>query len=241
VAPEHRRRGIGTALLERALAFARERRGRTLSAPFLRAADRDPGSGFLERRGFAEAEAERRLTSHLDLGAFDAGRFAGLVARVERQGVRLLACADLPDTPAHRRRLYDLFVAADMEATDVMERGAAFDAWGLAPDRWRWAQAALVVADLGGEWVGFTQVAPYRREAGVWRTAHAATLPAHRNRGIGTALKLRAIALLRGRGCRVMLTENRLNNPPILAINRKLGYVPGPLEVTYRTPLRPEG
>jgi hypothetical protein len=65
--------------------------------------------------------------------------------------------------------------------------------------------------------------------------------PAYRDRGTGAALKLRSIALPRGRGRWVTVTANRLSSRPMLAINRPLGYVPGPPEVTYRKPLRPEG
>jgi GNAT superfamily N-acetyltransferase len=233
VHPEHRRRGIGTALYERALAFAHEREAAMLQAQFLQPTEEGPGSAFLRRRGFAELEHERRLTSHLDLRGFDERRFAGLVQLVEREGIRIVACEALPDTWEHRRRLYDLF-----RATEMTGDGSTFEAWGLAPSRWTWARQALVVAQAGSTWVAFTQVAPYNPETGTWRTAHAGTVLAFRNRGIGTALKLCSIELLRARGCRVMLTANRLNNAPILAINRKLGYVPGPLELTYAKRLR---
>jgi GNAT superfamily N-acetyltransferase len=233
----HRRRGIGSALYERALAFAQERQAAILQVGFLQPATEGPGTAFLRRHGFRELEDERRLTSHLDLRTYDAARFSDLAERVEREGIHIVPCEALPDTTDNRRRLYDLFVAAGM----IWDR-STFETWGMAPERWHWAQQALVIAQAAdGAWVGFTQVAPYCRETGVWRTAHAATLPAFRNRGIGTALKLRSIALLRGRGCRVMLTANRLNNAPILAINRKLGYVPGPLELTYLQRLREAG
>ncbi|MBI3969677.1 MAG: GNAT family N-acetyltransferase [Chloroflexi bacterium] len=235
----HRRRGIGGLLYQHALAFAQERQTAMLQCRFnaATASESEPPAVFLRYRGFAEVEYERRQTSHLDLSTFDAACFAGAIARVEAQGIRILACADLPDTVEHRRRLFDLFVAAEM-----VPRRTSFETWGIEPNRWEWARQSLVVAEADGIWVGFTQVAPHNLQAGVWRTRHAATLPEYRNRGIGTALKLRSIELLRARGCRIMLTANRLNNAPILAINRKLGYIPGPLELTYVKVLRePQG
>jgi GNAT superfamily N-acetyltransferase len=233
VAREHRRRGLGSALYEHALAFAHERQVSMLQARFYQYTEDEPAIAFLRQRGFIEAAQERRQTSHLDLAAFDPSRFADLMQRVERQGVHIVPCKELPDTIEHRRLLYDLFLA-----TEMLWESTPFEAWGLAPERWRWAQETLTIAEADGRWVSFTQVARYNEAAGVWRTAHAATLPAYRNQGIYTAVKLRSIEMLRQRGCRVLLTSNGLNNAPILAINRKLDSVPGPLEVSYRKAVR---
>jgi ribosomal protein S18 acetylase RimI-like enzyme len=228
VHPEHRRRGLGTALYQRALAFAAERGCHSLLTWIL---ESEAAVAFLRRHGFEELQ--RRQTAHLDLDRFDPAAFAPLVQRVERQGVRLLWSADLPDAPATRRRLFDLLVA-----TDTLSPGASFEAWSATLDGTDPAQEGFLLAEADGAWIAYTQVGPRDRARGVARTLHAATLPAFRDRGIGTAVKLRSLELLRAMGYRHVTTSNRVENAAMLAINRKLGYVPDRAELTYAKPLR---
>lgn len=224
VAPDARCQGIGTALYARAEAFAHERNATTLKAWFYQDGAEGPGSAFLRRRGFAEYQ--RRITSHLDLTAFDATRFAERVAAVERGGVRLFGYDETSDVPERRRRLYELFGAfhtlAPFEQWEAVYFGDA--------DR---TDHALLLAEVEGRWVGLTSLVPFNRAAGVARIALTGTLPECRGHGIATVLKVRAAALARARGARTLVTANRVENAPILAANRALGFVPGALELTY--------
>ena len=65
------------------------------------------------------------------------------------------------------------------------------------------------------------------------RIAFTGTLPEYRGRGIATALKVRAGALAHSLGIRLLVTANRVENAPILAVNRALGFVHGAVELTY--------
>src|SRR3954454_16006397 len=56
VDPVHRRLGIGGALYERALAFARERGAEQLQTAYTEHDAEEPAIGFLRRRGFEEFE-----------------------------------------------------------------------------------------------------------------------------------------------------------------------------------------
>lgn len=228
VAPYARGRGIGAALYVRAEAFARERGAATLDAWFYQHGTDGPGSAFLRRRGFAEYQ--RRITSHLNLASFDGDRFADHIASVERRDVRLLAYDETFDSPEQRRRLYALFGA--------FYTVAPFEQWEAVYFRSAdWPERILVLAETNRRWVGLSLIAPFNRAAGVARIPFTGTLPEYRGRGVATALKVRAAALAQARGVRVVVTATRIENAPILAVNRALGFVPGPFELTYRKTL----
>ena len=63
-------------------------------------------------------------------------------------------------------------------------------------------------------------------------------LRAHRRRGLATALKLMSFRYLRDRGFREVRTHNDTANPPILALNAKLGYRRLPGWLVWEKPLR---
>ncbi len=225
VAHERRGEGIGGALFERALRFARERGAQTLEAWFYQYGPDDAAPAFLKRRGFRERE--RRQTSHLDLRAVEPARFAGVAVAAEREGVRIFSYMELPDAPAHRRRLYDLIAP-------FYPGGSSFEQW-LRSDYEHIDRSSdlLLLAEVEGVWVGMTRTRSYNRRAGVARVAFTGTLTEYQGRGIASELKVRGLELLKRQGCRSLLTSNRVNNHPILAINRRLGFVPGPIELTY--------
>jgi GNAT superfamily N-acetyltransferase len=234
VAHNHRRRGIGSALYSQALLFAATRHAHLMRAWFYQYSPDEPALSFLRRRGFNEQS--RRQTSHLNIMTFDPSRFTPLLLRVARQGVKFVAYAELPDTLAHRRKLFALYRLTGFQQSDT-----AFDEWARASlDHVDWSSEALLLAIIGDEWVGMTRMAVYNQTTGTAKITATGTTPEYRGRGIATALKVRAVELLRSRGGTIILTSNRVDNVEMLAVNRNLGYVPGPLELTWDCPLPPE-
>jgi RimJ/RimL family protein N-acetyltransferase len=59
------------------------------------------------------------------------------------------------------------------------------------------------------------------------------TLAAYRGRGLARAVKLASIAWAREHGVRALVTQNDERNAPMLALNRRLGYVPVGRRVEY--------
>ena len=53
-------------------------------------------------------------------------------------------------------------------------------------------------------------------------------LAAHRGRGVATLVKLASLRYLKQHGYTEARTHNDTANPPILALNKKLGYRPLP-------------
>jgi mycothiol synthase len=239
VAPEHRRRGIGSALFARALAFARERNAYNLTADIVAHSPDEPGYEFLKKRDFWELE--RQQPSYLDLATFDLSRFANARKRVEREGVRLLTYADLPDTTEQRRALYDLWIRLEADTPhrySLRFKQEPFEQWVQNNiEQPEWTPEAVVLAESADRWIGLTTLR-FREETNVGDTWLTGVLPEYRGRGIATALKLRAMEAAKERGCPVITTGNQQDNAPMLAINRKLGFVAEPPLVLYITELR---
>jgi mycothiol synthase len=240
VARTCRRQGLGALLYAEVLAFAEERGLRRLVTSFTEHGPEEPALAFLGSRGFVEMDREQ--PSSLDLTTFDPHHFADALARAEAQGVRLLSYADVPDTEANRRRLYDLNLSIDRDMPthdDVPFEDPPFDDWVrffLHPE---FDPAALILAELDGDWIGLTQLG-FRQETSIGSTWTTGVLAPYRDRGLALALKVHSLTAAKSRGCPVVTTENHEDNAPMLAINRRLGFVPDPPQVRFQKPLRAE-
>ena len=101
--------------------------------------------------------------------------------------------------------------------------------------RWQATNRDAVVMTSwdGPTLIGFAVAGP------AWTKGRASLLnvlidPAYRGRGLALALKLLAIDFCRRSGARTLHTHNDSENAPMLAVNRRLGYVPAPGWCTLR-------
>jgi len=238
----HRERGIGRMLYNKALDFARERGAKRMVTSFREWTPQEPAIAFLQERGFAEQE--RETPSFLDLTAWDAAPYAAALAQAEAYGARLFTLAEAGDTDENRRRYYDLEVPLiyDIPRRDdqpfTME---PYDDWlKFVVEHPEWDPALVLLAEVGGEWVGECHVVPkleFPHVGSQWLTG---VLKDHRGHGLATALKVRAYELSRAAGVTIMTTENHEDNAPMLAINRKFGFQPEPTMVSYNKVLDAE-
>lgn len=224
VDPDHRGRGIGSALHDDALRFALAE-GATLLNSSVR--DNDPAARrFAEQRGFA---VRRHLfSSTLEVAAFDPASFAGVVEAVEATGIRFFSMADAGDTPEARSRLYGVNRACSLDipgreptfATEeqYMQRNCRAD--------WYRPEAQLLAAD-GDRWVGLASLQPLSAP-GLLFNRVTGVVSEYRGRHIALALKLLAVDYARRHGFTHIKTNNDSENAPMLAVNRKLGYEPQP-------------
>lgn len=225
VAPEQRRRGIGTTLFTQAARFARSQ-----GAAVLESSVRDDDAGslhFAERRDYRVAR--HSFDSSLDLAAFDESRFSDLLGRVEAEGFRFFSLADAgPLTEVLKHKLYELnrITALDNPGNNrTFPTYASFDK-NVFSASWFRADTQLLAAD-GERWVGLSALAWYP-EGRLAANAFTGVLPEYRGRGLATALKLHAIRLARRLGAGSVRTNNDSLNAPMLAVNRSLGYGPEP-------------
>ena len=231
------RRGIGTAVAEHLEDFARANGAPAISSGLR--GDEPHGIAFAEGRGYREYH--RRQSSYLDVSPFDASRFDDPHETAGRGGYRLVSLAELersaPDHDALVRQLHHLHTSLwrdvpspDMPAPPALEDflrytldSPTFDARATTLALHGEEPVALTLADVNGNGVGYTFM--------------TGVLPAHRGRGLATALKLCAIAALKERGVRLFGTTNDKENAPMLAVNRKLGYRPEPPNIRMKKEL----
>ena len=215
VLPEHRGRGIGSALLAWAGAQALAIGKPGLQVPC--SSGRPEGIAFLEHRGFAEYD--RMASVELPL----AGTERPVVAMPD--GVRLTT---LSDEPALLDSLYEACceIYADLPDPEPVAIGS-FDEWRARDiDTPQGTLSGVLIAASGDEAVGLSRLVLQERGTAV---GHLITgvRRAWRGRGIALALKRAAIGYGLDVGAERLTAENAIHNAPMRAINAKLGFQPG--------------
>lgn len=227
VLPEHRGKGVGSALFEAISGVARsagkpELYGRTTS-------DRPEAIRFLEHRGFREVERMKVVRLELEgLAAPAVDPPAGititsLAARPElADELYAVALEALPDVPGDGRM--DPGTPAEFRARDVDRATMPKGGYVVAIDTATgtvvgYSNLMLVAGTPGLAWHGMTGV---RR---VWR-----------GRGIAGAMKRAAIGWAIANELTAIETANDVDNEPMRAVNRRLGYRPMPDEVYFQGP-----
>jgi len=221
VLPEHRRRGVGTALL-RALA----EHCAALGLPGVRAGVEDDGSlAFAHHFGFAEVD--RQVEQLRTIG--DERAPAGPPA-----GVDVVMLSERPELWAE---CYETF------ATEVLADFAVYTPLHVTPEQWEtaWRADPMFLALHDGEVVGCAGLDvdsdhPERAE-------HALTAVRRdwRGRGIAAHLKLCTLHWAAANGLSQVYTWTQAGNMPMLTLNERLGYVPGATSITVSRSLPLEG
>ena len=229
VAEAHRSMGIGRRLheeiLERLAPHDPIRRVSRIDADDGRAA------AFANRLGYRETK--RDVNSALDLQTFDPTPWLPVLEQVDAQGIAFVPIADIPHDDPRIRDYYAFFseVRADvprsMPATPI-EFDFFMDEVVKAPDAVH--EASFLVFD-GDRCIGLTQV--YKGEASdELQTGLSGVDRAYRRRGIATALKVRSLMAAKALGFPSIRTDNDTRNTGMLAVNRSLGFVERPAQVT---------
>jgi mycothiol synthase len=233
VHPEHRGRGIGSALWERLEAELRAREALSVKTNVW---EKMPDAvAFAAARGFREVL--RAWESRLDVAAFDFGRFGPYVDQALESGVTISTlAAERAADPEHLKRIHamDAEIAQDVPRPpgDVhtpvdfeMFREYAVDApWAI--------NEAYFVAAVDGEYAGSSAL--FKPKAGDWLNQGLTGVRRQfRGRHIASALKVKTVEYARDHGVREIRTWNEINNAPMLAINVKFGFLRQPAWITY--------
>lgn len=221
---EHRSKGIGAQLYEAVVAFAVSKGMRTLETNLF---DNEAHSlRFAEARRF---KIERHLfESEIELERFDATRFDTVIESVQNSGIRLFTLADAGHTRENLYKLWDVNYKTyldDPATTGIFPDFEAF--YTMVSDApWFVAETQFLAAD-GDEYIGLAAMS-YQRENNSFYNMMTGVRREYRGRQIALALKLMAIAYARQHGGKSIRTNNDSQNAPMLAINRRLGYMPLP-------------
>ncbi|HEV8461688.1 MAG TPA: GNAT family N-acetyltransferase [Gaiellaceae bacterium] len=217
VAPTRRRNGIGAALFERLAARLANAGARAIETQI----NDEDGRRFLLDRGFERTNLARMQS--LDL----------LSVSLPEPAVPAVPLSELD-----ARTLYDLYAAARSDVPTRTPRNAMtraeFERDVLGDELLDPEVSGVIVEN--GEPVAFAFVETNRVAGRGLHTLTGVRRDA-RGRGLGTAVKVAVLRRALHVGLATMITTNDVENGPMLAINRKLGYEPSVLVETYEREL----
>jgi GNAT superfamily N-acetyltransferase len=244
VPPEHRRRGVGTALLDRLVEEARAAGRRRLLAevwlPFDQR-DQHPYRRFAEAHGFALANVEVRRDLPLPVPETVLGGLAADAAEHHRGYELRTFSDDMPEDVVQSYCALNNMLLTQSPTGDIQ-----YEAESLTPETYRVQQDQH---RLSGRFVYTTLALDATRAAAAYSklsvtpdepgTVHQwGTLvhPDHRGRRLGIAVKVRSLQLVQRTHAdrtRVM-TCNTESNAHMVAINERLGFRPVELMAAFQ-------
>lgn len=242
VTPEHRRKGIGTALLEQMIAFAREHERTKLTTMAAQGTD---GVGFLEARGFSTAGqhpyAVRRLDLHDDPSRWDRLYAEAAAVATDYDLVRYAGPTDESMVP-HLVALHDAI--NDAPADEGMEP----DAWDAARVRAYDASMArrhqttyrvLARHTPSGEWAGMSLLCVDEFAPAVAFQEDTTVVRRHRGHRLGLLMKSEMLRWLGAERPEVAAADtwNATDNHHMIAVNERLGCRVISTNVGYRRQL----
>lgn len=233
VDPGWRGRSIGTRLYADTLDFLHEQGAVSLKSEVKD--DDELAMRFARRFGY---DIDRHIfESELDLTTFDETPYTGLIPGLEAQGFRFVSLADLGDTTEARRALYQVNHDAVLDIPGYVGDWFTFEQFLelVCGSDWYRPEGQFGVLD-GDTWAGIAAV-QLLADKNLAYNLFTGVMPAYRGRKLALALKLVAIHYALEHGMQRMRTDNDSLNGPMLAVNRKLGYIPEPGKYFIRTRL----
>jgi len=179
---------------------------------------------FLEKRGFKGGM--KVWDSKLTLDDWSPDPFAGAVARVEGQGIRLVDMVALRELwPDWDRRIYEMEreVWKDIPLPDEQtDPGFEWFKRHVLESPSLYPEAAWFAVD-GERPVGLSAL--WKQKAGNHlATGLTGVLRSHRRRGIAMALKVKALGYAKSQGHPWVMTDNEEHNVGMIGINKTLGF-----------------
>ncbi|WP_238015844.1 GNAT family N-acetyltransferase [Dactylosporangium sp. AC04546] len=159
----------------------------------------------------------------LDVDAFDEREFEPCADQARESGVRFASLAELGDTEAHRRALYELNKEC---SADIPERGEfhTYDEYvARRLDVPTFDPAGVILALRDGEWIGMSATSLHPADGSAFSEMTGVRAP-YRGRRLSLALKLHAIRFVRAAGHRWLVAYHHPRNAAAIAMNRRLGF-----------------
>jgi RimJ/RimL family protein N-acetyltransferase len=229
VARDHRRQGIGSRLYQEVERVSLASAIRELRATF---PDTLPESRtFAEKRGFT-------LISHsigmrLELEKLDLRPYLTLIAELEQQGFEFTSMEALGNTEAGQQKLYLLndVTSSQTMGTEGEHSWSSFEDFQQSVCRSDWYKPAgqmIVIEKSTGKWVAMSAVTRFEGQEEAYNLFTGVD-EAFRGRKLAQAVKAQALLFARDvLGVKVVRTNHNALNEPMIAIDRKFGYVQSP-------------
>ncbi|HYK97516.1 MAG TPA: GNAT family N-acetyltransferase [Candidatus Acidoferrales bacterium] len=226
---DHRRRGIGGALVDALEAEAKRRGvGRLLSGA---SASRPFALEFAQKRGYREIG--RRIMSYRELASFEPERWQDAMTRVARENIVFRTFAEIlaGKSEGEQERFWRALWEAEGPMWDDIPFSSPTPHWPydkfrkLMVDNPQIRRDLSLVAYHGDSIVGYTSTGQSDEDGHTYMTGVAREF---RGKGIARALKVDALARAKAAGLRAMKTTNDEPNKAMRGVNINLGYQPVP-------------
>jgi len=228
VKPQHRGQGIGGRLytdLELAAASAQVTQ--------LEVGVRDDFPkcrSFADRNGFSEQRHSIGMT--LDLSRFDDSPYDETISRLQAEGFQFTTMEALGNTEEVQRKLYALndMTASETPGSEGIHPWLDFADFQRSVCNSDWYKPAgqIVVMETTGIWVGLSAITRFEG-ADYAYNLHTGVDKRYRGRKLAQAVKVPALRFARDvLKVREVRTNHNSGNDPMIAIDRKFGYVQTP-------------
>jgi RimJ/RimL family protein N-acetyltransferase len=226
VKPEKRKQGTGRQLYADLLPAAEEARVKKLR---VRVLDDCPESrAFIERRSFTEQR--HHFGMELDLDAFDDHQYDDVIAQLKDKGFRFTSMEELGNTEEAQRKLYSL-----NDTTSLTTPGQnAEPAWvsfedfrkSVCQSDWYKPAGQIVAIDTAtSAWAAMSAITRLEGNEYAYNLFTGVDIP-YRGRKLGQAVKVLALRFAREvLKVHSVHTHHNTQNLPMLAIDRKFGYI----------------
>jgi mycothiol synthase len=234
----HRRKGIGTALLE-----ALEDEARRREVPKLLAGANEGETFALDwALGHGFRAIGRRIGSYVELAKFEPAQFSQALDRSRAAGIEITSVAETLEGKgaAAQEEWWRALYAAEAPMWEDIPFATPTPHWPW--DRFYEASTSpqmlhdlSLVAYAGDQIAGLTTTGKSKdRDGWTWMTG---TAREHRGRGVARALKVEMLTRAKRKGLRAIGTTNDEPNRSMRGINAKLGYQTLPAHVELEKPL----
>lgn len=229
VSPEHRRKGAGSLLYADML---KSIKGLPLKKLRVSVWDDCPeGRVFADKHGFREWL--HQIAMQLDLRAFDDSPYQAYIDRLQGEGFVFTSMGELGNIEEAQRKEYILneSTSADVPGTEGESTWSTFEDFQKRVCQADWFIAdgqKLVIDSATGEFVAMSAITRYK-DADYAYNLHTGVDRNYRGCGLAQAVKITALRYARDvLKVDKVRTHHNTFNLPMIAIDRKLGYVQKP-------------
>lgn len=226
VRPERRGQGAGTRLYADLEGAARAAGVRKLEVSVR---DNCPaGRAFADRHGFVEQW--HSMAMELDLAGFDDRPYDAVINRLRGEGFQFTSMEALGDSEAAQRRLYLLndTTSAQTMGSDGSHSWTSFEDFqhSVCGSPWYIPAAQQVVIDTAtGDWAAMSAITRFEGASCAYNLFTGVD-ERYRGRKLAQAVKVLALRYARDvLGTPTVRTHHNTRNLPMIAIDRKFGYV----------------
>lgn len=227
VRPEQRRHGAGKRLYQDLEEAARSAGIQRLETNIWD--NRPECLSFAHSCGFTERSHSLGLA--LDLTSFDDHAYDEIIGRLESEGFLFTSMDELGNTEDAQRKLYALNNTTGLETpgAEGTQSWLDFEDFQKKVYQSNWYKPAgqmVVINTASGEWAAMSAITRFDGSEYAYNL-HTGVDIRYRGRKLAQAVKVLALRYARLElGVNIVRTNNNSINHPMIAINRKFGYIP---------------